>query len=277
MKKVLFLAFVALLWACGDDESSSMSKDVQMLLDSKKGFSEDSVIYLADTVNFVDKINQHVDFGTKGQPEMYYAAKALTSGIDVQLYVDQQLNDGSIVVRCNPALNEKIIFDDPVFPATTKNGNKLSFKDSLKVADSTYYDIIVFNATDSSYNVCNISAFYYGIHDGLVRVVSKNGVTLNRVPAKVYEAAEDRRAKEKAIADSIAQVVADSIAQAVADSIAQAVADSIVKANTVDSSGSDGDSIAIPQEVVDLAEAVAECIKKAYSAGSLSAIKDCEI
>ncbi|WP_298772433.1 hypothetical protein, partial [uncultured Fibrobacter sp.] len=147
MKKVLFLAFLPLLWACGDDESSSMSKDVQMLLDSKKGFSEDSVIYLADTVNFVDKINQHVDFGTKDQPEMYYAAKALTSGIDVQLYVDQQLNDGSIVVRCNPALNEKIIFDDPVFPATTKNGNKLSFKDSLKVADSTDYDIIVFNAT----------------------------------------------------------------------------------------------------------------------------------
>jgi phosphoribosylpyrophosphate synthetase len=92
---------------------------------------------------------------------------------------------------------------------------------------------------------------------------------LNRVPAKVYEAAEDRRAKEKA--------VADSIAQAIADSVAQAVADSIVKANTVDSSGSDGDSIAIPQEVVDLAESVAECIRKAYSAGSLSAIKDCEI
>ena len=269
MKKVLFLAFVALLWACGDDESSSMSKDVQMLLDSKKGFSEDSVIYLADTVNFVDKINQHVDFGTKDQPEMYYAAKALTSGIDVQLYVDQQLNDGSIVVRCNPALNEKIIFDDPVFPATTKNGNKLSFKDSLKVGDSTYYDIVVFNATDSSYNLCNISAFYYGVHDGLVRVVSKNGVALNRVPAKVYEEAEERRAKEKA--------VADSIAQAVADSIAQAVADSIIKANTVDSSGSDGDSIAIPQEVVDLAESVAECIKKAYSSGSLSAIKDCKI
>ena len=277
MKKVLFLAVAALLCACGDDESSSLPKDVQMLLDSKNGFSEDTVIYFADTVNFVDKINQHVDFGTEDQPKMDYAAKALASAIDVRLYVDQQLNDGSIVVRCNPALNEKIIFDDPVFPATTKNGNKLSFKDSLKVADSTYYDIIVFNATDSSYNVCNISAFYYGIHDGLVRVVSKNGVTLIRVPAKVYEAAEDRRAKEKAIADSIAQVVADSIAQAVADSIAQAVADSIVKANTVDNSGSDGDSIAIPQEVVDLAESVAECIKKAYSAGSLSAIKDCEI
>lgn len=269
MKKVLFLAFVALLWACGDDESSSMSKDVQMLLDSKDGFSEDSVIYLADSVNFVDKISQYVDFGTEDNPELNYVAKALASAIDVRLQVYPRLDDGSIVVTCNPALNEKIIFDDPVFPATTKNGNKLSFKDSLKVGDSTYYDIVVFNATDSSYNLCNISAFYYGIHDGLVRVVSKNGVALNRVPAKVYEEAEERRAKEKA--------VADSIAQAVADSIAQAVADSIIKANTVDSSGSDGDSIAIPQEVVDLAESVAECIKKAYSSGSLSAIKDCKI
>ena len=268
MKKVLFLAVAALLCACGDDESSSLPKDVQMLLDSKNGFSEDTVIYLADTVNFVDKINQHVDFGTKDQPEMYYAAKALTSGIDVQLYVDQQLNDGSIVVRCNPALNEKIIFDDPIFPATTKNGNKLSFKDSLKVGDSTYYDIVVFNANEDN-NVCNISAFYYGIHDGLVRVVSKNGVALNRVPAKVYEDAVDRRAKEKAIADSIAQ--------AVADSIAQAVADSIIKANTIDSTDDAGNPIEIPQEVVDLAESVAECIKKAYSSGSLSAIKDCKI
>lgn len=260
MKKVLFLAFLSLLWACGDDESSSMSKDVQMLLDSKDGFSEDSVIYLADSVNFVDKISQYVDFGTEDNPELNYVAKALASAIDVRLQVYPRLDDGSIVVTCNPAQNETLAFNDPVFPAT-ENGYKLSFKDSLKVADSTYYDIIVFNATDSSYNVCNISAFYYGIHDGLVRVVSKNGVTLNRVPAKVYEAAEDRRAKEKAVADSIAQ----------------AVADSIVKANTVDSSGSDGDSIAIPQEVIDLAESVAECIKKAYSAGSLSAIKDCEI
>ena len=268
MKKVLFLAVAALLCACGDDESSSLPKDVQMLLDSKNGFSEDSVIYLADTVNFVDKISQYVDFGTEVNPEMNYVAKALASAIDVRLQVYPGLGDGSIVVTCNPAQSERLVFNDPVFPAT-ENGYKLSFKDSLKVGDSTYYDIVVFNATDSSYNLCNISAFYYGIHDGLVRVVSKNGVALNRVPANVYEEAEDRRAKEKA--------VADSIAQAVADSIAQAVADSIIKANTVDSSGSDGDSIAIPQEVVDLAESVAECIKKAYSSGSLSAIKDCKI
>ena len=269
MKKVLFLAFVALLWACGDDDSSSeLSKDVQMLLDSKDGFSEDSVIYLADSVNFVDKISQYVDFGTEDNPELNYVAKALASAIDVRLQVYPRLDDGSIVVTCNPAQNETLAFNDPVFPAT-ENGYKLSFKESLKVGDSTYYDIVVFNATDSSYNLCNISAFYYGVHDGLVRVVSKNGVVLNRVPAKVYEEAEERRAKEKA--------VADSIAQAMADSIAQAVADSIIKANTIDSADGDGNPIEIPQEVVDLAESVAECIKKAYSSGSLSAIKDCKI
>ena len=59
--------------------------------------------------------------------------------------------------------------------------------------------------------------------------------------------------------------------------IAQAVADSIIKANTIDSTDDDGNPIEIPQEVVDLAESVAECIKKAYSSGSLSAIKDCKI
>lgn len=269
MKKVLFLAFVALLWACGDDDSSSeLSKDVQMLLDSKDSFSEDSVIYLADSVNFVDKISQYVDFGTEDNPELNYVAKALASAIDVRLQVYPRLDDGSIVVTCNPAQNETLAFNDPFFPAT-ENGYKLSFKEFLKVGDSTYYDIVVFNATDSSYNLCNISAFYYGVHDGLVRVVSKNGVTLNRVPAKVYEEAEERRAKEKA--------VADSIAQAMADSIAQAVADSIIKANTIDSADGEGNPIEIPQEVVDLAESVAECIKKAYSSGSLSAIKDCKI
>ena len=120
-------------------------------------------------------------------------------------------------------------------------------------------------------NLCNISAFYYGIHDGVVRVVSRNGVELNRVSAQVYENAEDRRAEERALADSIAQ--------AVADSIAQAVADSIIKANTPSEKDSTDDNaeIEIPQEIVDLADSVANCIKKAYSEGSLSAIKNCKI
>jgi hypothetical protein len=112
-------------------------------------------------------------------------------------------------------------------------------------------------------NLCNISAFYYGIHDGVVRVVSRNGVELNRVSAQVYENAEDRRAEERALADSIAQ----------------AVADSIIKANTPSEKDSTDDNaeIEIPQEIVDLADSVANCIKKAYSEGSLSAIKNCKI
>ena len=33
----------------------------------------------------------------------------------------------------------------------------------------------------------------------------------------------------------------------------------------------------IPEEIIDLAESVADCIKKAYSSGSLTAIKDCQL
>ena len=135
--------------------------------------------------------------------------------------------------------------------------------DSLKVLDSTFYDILHFSVPDSGENLCSISAFYYGIHDGIVRVVSRNGVKLNRVSAQVYEDAKDRRAEERARADSIAQ----------------AVADSIIKANTPSEKySSEGDAeIKIPQEVIDLADSVANCIKKAYSEGSLSAIKNCMI
>ena len=129
--------------------------------------------------------------------------------------------------------------------------------------DSTFYDILYFSVPDSGMNLCNISAFYYGTHDGVVRVVSRNGVELNRVSAQVYENAEDRRAEERALADSIAQ----------------AVADSIIKANTPSEKDSTDDNaeIEIPQEIVDLADSVANCIKKAYSEGSLSAIKNCKI
>ena len=135
--------------------------------------------------------------------------------------------------------------------------------DSLKVIDSTFYDILYFGVPDSGMNLCNISAFYYGIHDGVVRVVSRNGVELNRVSAQVYENAEDRRVEERALADSIAQ----------------AVADSIIKANTPSEKDSTDDNaeIEIPQEIIDLADSVANCIKKAYSEGSLSAIKNCKI
>ena len=274
MKKLILLAAGALLWACGGDSSSEVYKiepvgGVQVLLDGKKGFSKDTVIYLADSVKFVDKLNQSADFGKEDHPKLVYSAKALASAIDIELQTLLNDDDGSIVVSCHPSHDRKIYFNEPVFPAT-QDGYTLTMEDSLKVGDSTYYDVLKFDASKNDSNFCSVSAFYYGIHDGLVKVVSKNGVELNRVSAKVYKDAEKRREKERAIADSIAQ--------AVADSIAQAVADSILKANTAAQEGDDDDpQIEIPQDVQDLVDSIAECIKSAYSSGSLSALKECGI
>lgn len=274
MKKLILLAAGALLWACGGDSSSEVYKiepvgGVQVLLNGKKGFSKDSVIYLADSVKFVDKLNQSADFGKEDHPKLVYSAKALASAIDIELQTLLNDDDGSIVVSCHPSHDRKIYFNEPVFPAT-QDGYTLTMEDSLKVGDSTYYDVLKFDASKNDSNFCSVSAFYYGIHDGLVKVVSKNGVELNRVSAKVYKDAEKRREKERAIADSIAQ--------AVADSIAQAVADSILKANTAAQEGDDDDpQIEIPQDVQDLVDSIAECIKRAYSSGSLSALKECGI
>lgn len=274
MKKLILLAAGALLWACGGDSSSEVYKiepvgGVQVLLDGKKGFSKDTVIYLADSVKFVDKLNQSADFGKEDHPKLVYSAKALASAIDIELQTLLNDDDGSIVVSCHPSHDRKIYFNEPVFPAT-QDGYTLTMEDSLKVGDSTYYDVLKFDASKNDSNFCSVSAFYYGIHDGLVKVVSKNGVELNRVSAKVYKDAEKRREKERAIADSIAQ--------AVADSIAQAVADSILKANTAAQEGDDDDpQIEIPQDVQDLVDSIAECIKRAYSSGSLSALKECGI
>ena len=274
MNKLILLAAGALLWACGGDSSSEVYKiepvgGVQVLLDGKKGFSKDTVIYLADSVKFVDKLNQSADFGKEDHPKLVYSAKALASAIDIELQTLLNDDDGSIVVSCHPSHDRKIYFNEPVFPAT-QDGYTLTMEDSLKVGDSTYYDVLKFDASKNDSNFCSVSAFYYGIHDGLVKVVSKNGVELNRVSAKVYKDAEKRREKERAIADSIAQ--------AVADSIAQAVADSILKANTAAQEGDDDDpQIEIPQDVQDLVDSIAECIKRAYSSGSLSALKECGI
>ena len=272
MKKIFLLALGTLLFACSDNEEKiSLTHDMQIMLDAEKGFSKDSVIYLADSVKFVDKLNQSADFGEKDHPKLVYSAntaKAMSSAIDIRLEVYPNFHGGSIFIQCHPHQNKMIEFDEPVFPAK-KQGYTLQFKDSLKIADSTYYDILEFKTPVDSVNACNISAFYYGIHDGIVKVISKNGVQLNRVPAKVYEDAENRRAKERA------QI----------DSIAQAVADSIIKANTpaaIDTSKKDSTDITDEinkktQEILDLADSIKNCIKNAYSSGSLSAIKDCKI
>ena len=162
--------------------------------------------------------------------------------------------------------------------------------DSLKVGKSVYYDVLKFDVSMAPSSHCSASEYYYGYHDGLLMVVSKNGIEMSRVSEKVYKENVERRLEERAEADSIAQAVADSLAQAVADSIAQAFADSVAQATAdsirmanpsaeEDSTASTGDTtkVEIPQEVLDMADSIADCVKKAYLSGSLSAIKNCGI
>ena len=273
MKKLCVLAACLFLMACSDDEERlSLTRDMRILTDAEDGFSDDSVIYLADSVKLVEELRQTVSFGQEGNPKLYYSAEAQTSAIRVSLSAYPDYAGGNIAVTCRPD-GKTINFIEPTFPDTAYGGYVLKMLDSLKAGDSTYYKVLKFEVLENSDYRCNISAFYYGIHDGLIKIVSRNGVEMNRVPAKVYEDAVERRAKERALADSIAQ--------AVADSIAQAVAESIIKANTPGADSSENASsdvqIEIPQEVLDLADSVANCIKRAYAAGSLTAIKDCEI
>lgn len=278
MKKLLLLAAGAFLLACSDGEERivSLTPDMEILLNAKKDFNKDTVIYLADSLKFVEKINQFSDFGDDDNSMLIYKANATSTAINMNLFVLPGPGGGSIEISCFANEKNRIVFEEPVLPARSEEGYTLKLLDSLKAGESTYYDVLEFDASETQINQCYYSTIYYGVHDGLIKVISKSRTELNRVPAKVYEDAVERRAKERAYADSVAQAVADSIAKAVADSIAQAVADSILKANTP-TDDSSVTEIEIPQEVIDLADSVANCIKKAYSSGSLSAIKECKI
>ena len=75
--------------------------------------------------------------------------------------------------------------------AKDENGNYHQQDRSLKMSPSSIRSAV---AHDLQLQMAELAvdAFYYGIHDGVVRVVSRNGVELNRVSAQVYENAEDR-------------------------------------------------------------------------------------
>ena len=298
MKKVLLFAAGTLLFAScgGNDDASSIvitneiTSDMQLMLDAKKGFSKDTVIYLTDGVTFVDKVAQSAEFGKDDKPGLTYKALAMSSAINFSMKVQPGSGElGSIWFSCHPGDSDGITFQEPVFPLD-RNGYKLTFMDSLKVGKSVYYDVLKFDVSMAPSSHCSASEYYYGYHDGLLMVVSKNGIEMSRVSEKVYKENVERRLEERAEADSIAQAVADSLAQAVADSIAQAFADSVAQATADsirmanpsaedDSTARTGDTtkVEIPQEVLDMADSIADCVKKAYLSGSLSAIKNCGI
>lgn len=280
MKKYLFFALAIFLLACNEEEDPTCTHDMKPFMFHGADFTSDTIIYLADSIRFADELTQSVSFDSRwnGLPALTYNVNAKSSAINIRLEMEPTYNNGEVHVTCGTRQLGTIRFEHPEFPARNWDGYQLSFQKTTKIGSKTYDDILIFDASNVTDGPCNFSKFYYSANDGLIKVVSKQGISLNRISEKEFndmtKKAAEERAKadsiEQAVADSIAQAVADSIEQAVIDSIAQAMADSIVSANQEDSSSKE-------EDLEELIENVTDCVKKAYSSGKLSALKDCEI
>lgn len=276
MKKYFFLACAAFLVACSE-EDPTYTPDMGRFMIVGDAFTKDTVIYLADSVKYAEKLNQRAFFESSWNnlPGLTYIVKGEASAINITLTMMPSYSDGIVTISCNPKQDE-IRFEHLTFPRKNWDGYEVSFKNSIKIKDSTYYDILIFKAPKSDNNKCPFSEFYYSADNGIVKVVSKEGVSLNRITPQKYKEITNKLAEERAVADSIEQVVADSIAKAVADSIEQAITDSTVNA-VADSIISSSDKNKDDPDFEKVVKEVTNCVKKAYSSGKISSLKNCEI
>ena len=77
------------------------------MLDAKKGFSKDTVIYLTDGVTFVDKVAQSAEFGKDDKPGLTYKALAMSSAINFSMKVQPGSGElGSIWFSCQNLIQE---------------------------------------------------------------------------------------------------------------------------------------------------------------------------
>jgi len=265
MKHVCFLIFAMLLVACSSDRDPYYANNLRPFVLNEDDFVKDSLVYVKDSMNIVDVLEQEIEYRNTASPTPYlvYEATARNMAISVQLVIAPSEDGGAIKVNCGSQKKVEFFYDNADFPLDYK-GYVIKLKDSLVVSGETYHDIMVFDASGVKDNQCDMGSFYYAANNGLVRVVSKNGVELNRIGAREYEIIREKLATERAVADSIAQAVADSIAQA---AITQALADSIAKAYA--------DSIrASTQDTVDLEKAAEDLYNCIMDAGSVSSWKD---
>lgn len=263
MKKYLFFVLALFLIACNEDEEPSLSRDMALFMGNGGDFTEDTLIYMADSVSFAEELMQSVTFDGQWNkfPALTYKVNGKSSSINIRLEMAPSYDGGEVRVICNAKQASPILFEHPTFPAINYDGYRLDYKASIKLEDSTYHDILIFDASKANNGPCNFSKFYYSANDGIIKVISKQGISMNRITAEKYEGIMEKLAEERA--------VADSIEQAVADSIVQAIADSIVNASLPDSTD-DG-------ELEELIDGVTDCVKKVYSSGKISSLKDCEI
>lgn len=290
MKKILLLALGALyLTGCpfsssSDSEHPYFNEKLRPYLKGREDVAKAEFIYFADSNGITDGFTQNIEFyDGASYPNQEYYASANTMDFKINMNIRSSLDGGSVQISCDNSIYfDSFNINDLRTQVYHRGNSSLEFKESVKINGTSYNDVLVFKATNTDINKCSFNQFFYAANDGIVRIVTKNGINFDRISEKEYRKIKDKRIKETAIADSIAQAVADSIAQAAADSIAQvadsvahAVADSIIAANTTEASPDSSAEIEIPQEVADAAENAANCIKNAYSSGKLSALKDC--
>lgn len=293
MRKYILFALPLFLLACNEDPDPTYSHDMETFMGNGGDFTKDSVIYLADSISFIEKLTQSVSFDAQWDkfPALTYKVNAQATAINIRLEMEPSYDGGDIRITCGTRQSSPILFQHPTFPTSNWDGYKLSYRNSIEINDSTYHDILVFDASNASGDYCDFSKFFYSANDGIIKIVSKQGISLNRISPEKYEDIMERLAKERATADSLEQV-ADSIAKAVADSIANAVADSIEKAvaDSIAQAISDSAAKAIADSIVkankkDTAEIdldkliddVKNCVKDVYSSGKISSLKNCEI
>ncbi len=228
MKKLFALLTCLFLLACSESDNYRYYTQEIKTFASPENF-KDSIIYIKDSLDLVDIVEQSVSFDNYASDDsnkpVTFEADGRTMAIDIFLSFKPTTDGGEIKVNCGYKNRTPIIFDNPKFPMKER-GYVLEKMDSVKVNDSTYYDILVFDASKADTNNCNMEKFYYAAKDGIVKIIAKNKMELTRISEKDYEEIEK---KNIAIADSINEAIADSLAKAAADSILQAVLDSIQK------------------------------------------------
>lgn len=287
MKKLFVLLVCSLLFACSSDTDDYRYSVPEIREFSSAKTFGDSLIYIADSLRVTDIIDQSFSYarnvGDDSSKELHFSAHSHIFSIDFSLDLWPTTYGGAISVHCSPTNNayyshtDNIIrFDDPKFPIE-KDGYVLSLKDSVKVGNATYHNVLIFDASKKDTNVCNMEKFYYAAEEGLVKIVAKNKMEYTRISESEYEAIKTANI---ATQDSIAQAVADSIAKAQADSVAKALADSIMKATQDSLERERMDSLykaletvydSLPPNIKD----AANCIKDLGLGATLSDMKKC--
>lgn len=282
MKKLFSLLVCSLLFACSSDTDDYRYSVPEIREFSSAKTFGDSLIYIADSLRVTDIIDQSFSNGRNdgddSSKNLQFHARGRNSSIDVSLAFNPTTYGGKITVGCCPIISgsDYIVFDDPKFPIE-KDGYVLSLKDSVKVGNATYRNVLIFDASKKDTNVCNMEKFYYAAEEGLVKIVAKNKMEYTRISESEYEAIKTANI---ATQDSIAQAVADSIAKAQADSVAKALADSIMKATQDSLERERMDSLykaletvydSLPPNIKD----AANCIKDLGLGATLSDMKKC--